>query len=119
MRSDRYNPARGRSSGFTHSGIGQAMTFRCGKCDKPNSTTGSAMRFIRGLRTKVCAACKTDLDANALPVIKLLPAKRVRGKRVYCATIATGSALVNVTALEARAFIEALELAILKRGDPE
>ena len=119
MRSDRYNPARGQSSGFRPAGIGQTMTFRCGQCDQARSTSGSSMRVIRGLRTKVCAACKTDLDASAVPVIKLRPAKRGSGKRVHCAAIDTGSAIANVTVAEARAFIEALELAILKRGDPE
>lgn len=48
---------------FRAAGIGMAPRFRCGRCDKPSAMHGSGTRAVSGLRTKVCAKCRVEIDA--------------------------------------------------------
>jgi len=38
-------------------GTGHHTKFLCGKCAKTREIIGRRIRFVRGLRTYVCAAC--------------------------------------------------------------
>lgn len=50
-------------------GAGHHTNFLCGKCSKTKETIGRRIRFVRGLRTYVCAACaeiiKPSVSASA------------------------------------------------------
>jgi len=40
-------------------------TFRCGKCDQTaGNGSGTGMRRVQGLMTRVCPACKSAIDAR-------------------------------------------------------
>lgn len=43
-------------------GVGLSTSFRCGKCDLPKSLSGAGLRRVRGLKTRVCAGCKREID---------------------------------------------------------
>jgi hypothetical protein len=49
---------------FSHPGSGMVHRFRCGDCDKPSLPTGCGVRFVNGLRQKVCEQCKVKIDAR-------------------------------------------------------
>lgn len=38
--------------------IGPGVKFRCSRCFKSAFVTGSGMRFVNGLKVRVCSACK-------------------------------------------------------------
>lgn len=55
--SNLYNPARDLTSAQPGASAGLTSLFQCGKCGKRGSTMGRRMRYVRGMRTWVCAAC--------------------------------------------------------------
>lgn len=38
-------------------GVGHHTNFLCGRCAQTRETIGRRIRFVRGLRTYVCAGC--------------------------------------------------------------
>jgi hypothetical protein len=58
------NTKRPMERPFAIRGIGATLRFRCGKCDQPRDVLGSGFRKVWGLRTKICTACKDEIDAR-------------------------------------------------------
>ena len=52
------------TSGFSRGGPGLSIRFLCGDCGRHSQSTGSGIRAVRGLRTKVCEQCKDKIDAR-------------------------------------------------------
>lgn len=59
-----HDDSRGRGISYQAPGMGMAISFRCGRCDKSAGSVGSGVRLVRGIRQKVCRACATAIDAK-------------------------------------------------------
>lgn len=66
MRGASDNSRRASDAPFLPAGVGLSVRFRCGRCDRPSQMTGSATRKVRGLKTKVCAACRVLIDGEGV-----------------------------------------------------
>lgn len=45
-------------------GVGMTPQFMCAACAKKSGNLASGIRLVRGVRSRVCKACKERIDAR-------------------------------------------------------